>query len=130
MSTSKQNRAKRRVARARHKKVRQFPITVDIECRMSAAELGTRMHQEIEKVMIGHYHVGDSHIGGPSEQVMAYARLAGIDEVMVISGGDMLHGDGLHGVNDIYAFDYKLAQEALDDAMRSVLRAIPKKETT
>lgn len=125
MSTSKQNRAKRRVRRARHKKVRQFPITVDIETRMSVMELGTRMHQEIEKVMSGHYHVGDAHAGmphGPSEQVMAYARAAGIDEVMVIHGGDLIHEVPMH----VGTYDIRRARAAMDEFMASLTK--PKAE--
>jgi len=60
------------------------------------------MMEEIEPVMSGHYHIGgDLFEGG----------LRGPD-------GIVKHG------NDIYAYDYKLAQEVLDEAVRSVLRAI------
>lgn len=61
---------------------------------LTAMELGTRMHQEIERVMRNSHCHGDSHIGQGDAQLLAYAHAAGLHEVHAyIAGGDLLHGD-------------------------------------
>ena len=87
-------------------------------------EIGTRMHQKIEEVMTGHYHigpdthVGDSHVGhkplGNHDQLMAYARMAGLETVMIMHGGDIVQHIPVH----VGEFDMRRARAAMDEFMR------------
>lgn len=94
---------------------------------LTAAELGTRMHQEIEKIVV----VGDSHIGmgepALNEQMQMYSKLLG-EPVMFINGGDLVHGDfGTMPSHDavvvvdceLYHLDYK----TIEDRMLAYARA-------
>lgn len=80
-------------------------------------EFGTRVHQNIETLMSGHWHVGDSH-PGQDEQLMAYATMAGVDTVMVIHGGDIVQHVPVH----VGEFDIRRAQAALDEFQRQLTR--------
>jgi hypothetical protein len=43
-------------------------------------------------VVFGHYHIGDS---GLNAHIETYAYAAGLDEFVVIHGGDLIHGKDL-----------------------------------
>ena len=86
-------------------------------------EIGTRMHQKIEEVMTGHYHIGDSHVGhkplGNHDQLMAYGRLAGLETVMIMHGGDIVQHIPVH----VGEFDLRRARAAMDEFMISLRNA-------
>jgi hypothetical protein len=89
---SKTHSKRARKVRARRRAQAKIMCAIDYEVRnMTALELGTRVHQEIERVMTGHYHVRDHHIGEGHEQVMAYASMVPGCEIEIIMGGDLVH---------------------------------------
>ena len=81
-------------------------------------EFGTRVHQNIETLMSGHWHVGDSHPGQSNEQLMAYGRLAG-ETVMIVHGGDIVQHIPVH----VGEFDMRRARAAMDEFMISLRNA-------
>lgn len=102
MSKHSKQKKRRRMHRA-VREARRLLGHVDIESGMGfitfknhhhdigPAEIGTRMHAEIEKVMSGHYHiVGDAHIGWPLN-LYPSAQL-GADSIVALDGGDVLQG--------------------------------------
>lgn len=119
-------------------------------CTVSAAELGTAMHQEIERqramwgtadeieepLITGHYHIGDSHIGMGREeinrQLLAYAHLTDLP-AMIVSGGDILHERGIPGPDvimvvdgDTYHLDYKTSEERILQFMHGLDLVLPR----
>lgn len=133
--------AKRRRRQRRAKPGKIKPITVDIETRgrLSAMELGTRMHREIERVLAGGnpfalgawpygaFHiVADSHIG-VGDDVINAARLAPPDAYAVVHGGDYIQMRPVVG-HQLFALDYKIAEEAFAAAVRAANLPLTKPE--
>lgn len=123
MSNSKKIKSKRRhrVARNRKQRSQGKPVVVDIESgpftdALSYAEIGTRTHQDIERVLTGHYHIGDAHGAMDYMQLMAYASMMPPDCTLAIYGGDLIHEMPVHeGAYDV-AVLHKL-QEDMNDAI-------------
>lgn len=83
--------------------------------KLSPTELGTRLHQQIEKLMMG-----DSHIGMGNEQLAAYASGCALatGEVLVLMGGDHLHETAPHDClfiaeDTLYKADFKTIEERM-----------------
>lgn len=119
-----------KIRRARRER-KQRKITVDFETRSA------------DVLLSGHYHIGDVHagmsIGNLHHQLLAYGHFAKCDPRWgVMHGGDYIHHDqhftGEHPdarhvfEGTLYATDYKLAKEVLDDAARSMLRTVEPKD--
>lgn len=107
----------------REQRARAKAITVDIETR-SAADIGTRVHREIEHI-IGHYHVGPKSLRVEQhDQLMAYAHMAGLGEVVILTGGDLIHEPVLH--TDLVPYDLTKAEKAVKGFGEVIRRAMKK----
>lgn len=76
---TKRQRSTRRRQRAKAK----VNCAIDFETHFGQADF-----------IMGDYHIGTLALNGPSRdnaQLMAYARLCGLDEVFVLHGGDLIH---------------------------------------
>lgn len=97
----------------------------------NAMELGTRVHMLLEanpdlrdNWLNGKFAaaVGDTHIGignhdrALDEQLLAYAATAGIKEVLVYNGGDLIQHEG--------AFDFTRSKKILDDWNENLARVM------
>lgn len=101
----------------RHK-IKPFAISPETVERMSATELGTKMHQDIERILSGHYHVGDMH-GAMNEQLMAYATMLPAADVMLY-GGDLIHGCTSTG----HEFDLTKAETLIEEFNKALAKAM------
>lgn len=85
--------------------------------RMDAMALGTKMHQDIERILTGHYHIGDTH-AAMNEQLMAYATMLPAADVMIY-GGDLIHG--CTGAHEYSGEVLRKAQAHLDDMVAKAM---------
>lgn len=77
--------------RKREQREHRTIVSVDIETR----SITEKRNNVVTVVRDGHHHInvrGDSHFGA-DDQLMAYAATAGFDKVVVVTGGDIIHGD-------------------------------------
>lgn len=125
--------------RRRQRKVKAITVDIETRGRLTAMELGTRMHREIERVLAGSnpfalgawpygaFHiVADSHIG-VGDDVINAARLAPPDAYAVVHGGDLVQMRPGVG-HQLFALDYRLAEEAFAAAMRAANLPLTKPE--
>lgn len=71
--------------RRRARRMRTKVISFDIETRGHGVKGG--------EGFIGDMHVGDALFRDHYQQMLAYARAGGLTGFMVVSGGDLIHGD-------------------------------------
>lgn len=103
-------------------------------------EEATRLHKLISEMnpdapnsfLRSRFIMGDTHIGvaehaeicaGISEQLIDYGRLAGVDEIVMVMGGDIMHGDL---IVDIETRPYDLVTSCgSKSALMGMMRKIP-----
>lgn len=102
-------------------------------------EEATRLHKLISEMnpdarnsfLRSRFIMGDTHIGvaehaeicaGISEQLIDYGRLAGVDEIVMVMGGDIMHGDL---IVDIETRPYDLDFMRIEERMMGMMRKIP-----
>lgn len=78
---SKMRRARQTAARRRAKAKINSAIDHAMRYGVGDAHIGTLMH----------YHMQHGPVDPTNQQITTYARLAGLDEVFVLHGGDLIH---------------------------------------